>query len=441
MIVAALLVGLLVILAAAAGVARFAGSTVAGSPATGVDPAATPPGGSTEPVQQCSQGELALGSLLPRTGDQAFLGQPAAAALSLALADIEAAGGVLGSPVRLESADSGDAGSGLAVPAVQAQLERGVQAIIGPLATPVTLEVLDSLTEAGVAVVSPANTSPTLTDYPDNGLYFRTVPSDVLSGAVLADVARGLGLTRAVTLARADAYGTGVQQAFESAFAGLGGTVLLSSTYDPESGDFSADVSAMLSASPDVVVLAGFGESARIVEEMAAQGLGPQQVQVLVAESGVSKTAYADLPSGIMRGVLGVVPARGALPERKDFEQRLLDVDRRLTTFAYAAETYDAAILVALAAEYAGCADGVSVGAAIPAVANAGPGSTACDSFSRCLEVIGRGDQPNYEGVSGPLELNESGEPASGRVDVVRFVTNTNYRVIETVGPVDVPTP
>jgi hypothetical protein len=52
----------------------------------------------------------------------------------------------------------------------------------------VTLTVIDKITSAGITMFSPANTAIVLSDYPDNGLYFRNAPSDGLQGALVADL-------------------------------------------------------------------------------------------------------------------------------------------------------------------------------------------------------------------------------------------------------------
>lgn len=397
------------------------------------------PEDSAASADPCSVDSLVLGSLLPLTGDQAFLGPSGTAAVSLALVEINAAGGVLDSPVRLVSGDSGDAGSGRAAAAVADQLARGVQAVIGPVSSAVTLEVIDQVTGSGVVMISPGNTSPALTTYPDDGLYFRVVPSDAQQGTVLAQVAREGGFARAASLARADAYGVGIQEAFDSAFVNRGGSAPLAVRYSPTSVAYAEVVSSIAASEPDVVAVIGFDETATIIREMIRQGIGPNDVQVLVAEGGVSTALYSDLPRGSMVGVLGSLPVRGPVVGRKAFHQRLLEVDPALTTFAYGAETYDAVIVAALAAEYAGCAEGRAIAAALPGVVNANPGSDVCGTFGDCLEIIARGGQPNYEGVAGPMELDAAGEPGSGGVEVIRFVTNTRFVRDEAVGPLEVP--
>ncbi|MEK9736477.1 MAG: ABC transporter substrate-binding protein, partial [Candidatus Nanopelagicales bacterium] len=164
------------------------------------------------------------------------------AGVDLAVMDIDAAGGVLGQPVVNEYGDSGDTKTDLASQTVDSHLSKGVKVIIGAASSGVSLTVIDKITSNGVLQISPANTAPTLTEYPDNGLYFRTAPSDVLQGAVIAGIASGLGLTSGATIAREDPYGVGLQDAFVKDFENSGGTITAKITYDPAAPDFAAEV-------------------------------------------------------------------------------------------------------------------------------------------------------------------------------------------------------
>ena len=83
--------------------------------------------------------------------------------------------------------DSGDTTTDTANQTVDRLLSQNVDAIIGAASSGVTLTVIDKITGAGVVQFSPANTSKTLSDYPDKGLYFRTAPPDILQGAVLGE--------------------------------------------------------------------------------------------------------------------------------------------------------------------------------------------------------------------------------------------------------------
>ena len=136
-------------------------------------------------AKNCKDAALAIGSLLPTTGNLAFLGAPEIAGVDLAIKEINEAGGVAGKCVSVSHKDSGDTTTDIATQSATALINEKVDAIVGAASSGVSLSVIDQITGAGVLQISPANTSPTLSDYADNGLYFRTAPSDVLQGRVL----------------------------------------------------------------------------------------------------------------------------------------------------------------------------------------------------------------------------------------------------------------
>jgi hypothetical protein len=223
--------------------------------------------------------QLVIGTLLPLTGDLAFLGPPEVAGARLAVQDINGAGGVLGQDVRLEEGDSGDATTDTATQTVDRLLQAGVNAIVGAASSGVSLNVIDRVTGAGVMQISPANTSDQFTDYNDNGLYFRTAPPDVLQARALADLIAADGNNTVGILARNDPYGTGLaENTVENLLAGgLSEDQVVSITYDPNAATFDSEVQRMVDLNPDGIVVIGFEESSRIIQGLNENGLGPQR--------------------------------------------------------------------------------------------------------------------------------------------------------------------
>lgn len=348
---------------------------------------------------------LTIGTLLPETGSLAFLGPPEAAGVAAAVADINEQGGVLGHDVVVVHADSGDTSTNVAVQSVDRLLAEGSDAIIGAASSAVSLTVIDKITGAGVVQVSPANTAVKLSTYPDKGLYFRTAPPDTFQGAVLGQRVAVDGHATAAVLARQDTYGEGLAQTVAAAFTGAGGRVTTTVGYDPQTTDFAPAVSSVALTRPQAVVLIGFEESAKVVQELIAQGIGPEVVDLYLADGNLSNTAYLDLPAGAMVGTRGTSP--GALTSA-DFVAKLLDADPSLTDFSYAGEAYDAVVLVALAVEAAGSTDGTTIAARLAAVSKDGE---RCTEFSACRALLRSGRDVDYDGVSGPIDLDANGDP------------------------------
>jgi ABC-type branched-subunit amino acid transport system substrate-binding protein len=386
------------------------------------EPAAEEPA-AEEPAPEPSgegDGVLRLGGILPETGNLAFLGPPEFAGVELAVQDINAAGGVLGADVEWLPGDSGDNGE-VANATVDRLLAEDVDAFIGAASSGVSLTVIDKITQAGKIQFSPANTSPAFTDYADNGLYFRTAPSDVVQGAALADIMLADGAATAAFLVLNDSYGTGLQQYTIEPYVAGGGTVVYgeTETYDPQAENFDAEIAAVVEANPDAIVIIGFDETAQILGGLIEAGFGPSD-KLIYGTDGNMGNALAqqfDDPS-VVAGMRGTLPGVDVAGELADFRDALLGVDPDLIDFSYAAESYDAVIVIALAAIAAGSDDGVAVGAQINDITR---GGEKCTTFADCKALLEGGADIDYDGVSGPLEFIDAGEPSVASILILEF--------------------
>jgi hypothetical protein len=237
------------------------------------------PGGGKAATTNATGNPLIIGTLLPQTGNLAFLGPPEIAGAKLAIQDINAAGGVLGQPVQLVEGDSGDTSTDTATQTVDRLLQSGVNAIIGAASSGVSQTVIDRITGAGVLEFSPANTSDIFTTYNDNGLYFRTAPPDLLQAQALSDLISGDGNTSVGILALNDPYGTGLADNTEKDLiaAGLSQGDIKKIIYDPQAANYDSEVQQMVDFAPDAIVVIGFEESSKIIQGLNAQGIGPQR--------------------------------------------------------------------------------------------------------------------------------------------------------------------
>lgn len=389
-----------------------------------------------EATDECKSTSLVLGTMLPATGDLAFLGPPEFAGVELALEEIDAAGGVLGSPVTYIEGDSGDTTTDIASQTVDSQLAQGVNAIIGAASSGVSLTVIDKITSNGVVQFSPANTAPILTTYEDNGLYFRNSPSDVLQGAVIAQSAVDAGITKLAVVARQDPYGEGLAAATVKNFTEAGGTVTSDLLYDPAAPSFEAEVAEIKAGGPEAVAVIGFEETVKLVQEMIKQGVGPGDVQLYLVDGNLSTTAFADFPAGTMDGTIGTVPSGSV--DLTTFNERLLAFDPALTDFSYGPQSYDAAMVIALAAHKAGCADGVKIAAELPNVA--GNGGEECTTYADCIALLDAGTDIDYMGVTGGVDFNEYGDLLEGTISINEYSSNTEFAEIGSV-TAEVPLP
>ncbi|MEV0389967.1 ABC transporter substrate-binding protein [Nonomuraea sp. NPDC050643] len=366
-------------------------------------------------------GTLTLGTLLPQTGSLAFLGPPEFAGVDLALKEINEAGGVLGKPVAKFDTDSGDTTTNIASQSVDKLLAQKADAIIGAASSSVSESVIDKITGAGVVHFSPANTSDKFTTIEDKGLYFRTSPPDKLQGRVLGDLIVADGNDTVGILAMQDSYGTGLADQVQKTVTDGGAEVVERVDYDPKAADFSADVAKLKAKNPKGIVLIGFEETAKVVQELVKQGLPASKHKWYMVDGNTSNTNYVKMPKGTLEGVKGTIPGAAA-PE--DFQKKLLEVNSKLEDFSYAPESYDAANLIALAAEAAKSDAGVDIA---PKLAEVSKGGEKCTNFKACVDLLKGGKDIDYEGVSGPVEFNEAGDPAVATIGIYQYGDDNKY--------------
>lgn len=249
-------------------------------------------------VERAGDGVLKFGSILPQTGSLAFLGPPEFAGVELAIADINAAGGVLGVPVEYSPGDSGDTSTDTASQTVDRLLAEGVDAIIGAASSSVTLTVIDKITEAGVVQFSPANTSDTLSTYADHGLYFRDAPPDVLQGTVLGQLIVNDGVGTAYILGLDDAYGNGLAERIATVLTEGGVEVLGTTIYDPKATSFSSEIQTVQAADPDAIVLVTFDEGSRILRGLVEAGIGPKDKAVYGVDGNMGNALGENFDAG-----------------------------------------------------------------------------------------------------------------------------------------------
>lgn len=249
-------------------------------------------------VARKGNGVLKIGGLLPETGNLAFLGAPMIAGVEYAIDYLNKAGGVLGKPVEYSAGDSGDTSTDTASVTVDRLLSEGVDAIIGAASSGVSLTVIDKITAAGVIQFSPANTSPKLTSYADNGLFFRNAPPDDLQGAVLAEVIVADGAQSVYIMALDDAYGTGLAAVVEEVLTAAGVKVLGKKIYDPKATTFDAEVGEVVAANPDAIVLITFDEGSRILRTMVENGVGPKAKKVYGVDGNIGNALGENFDAG-----------------------------------------------------------------------------------------------------------------------------------------------
>jgi branched-chain amino acid transport system substrate-binding protein len=365
---------------------------------------------------------LKIGTALPVTGNLAFLGPPEEAGVLLAQADINAA--AAGIDLEVVFGDSGDTDNKAYETEIPRLLNEGVSAIVGAASSGVSFQFIDQVTkEAGVIQISPANTSPNFTDYDDDGLYFRTAPSDVLQGEVLGNLLAADGHATVAMIVINDAYGTGLRDNATLAFEAAGGTVVATPSYNVGDTNFASQINEMLAEAPDAIVVLAFDETKTIVPALIDAGFSNAD---LYFTDGNLADYSADFEPGLIEGSKGTLPGPPSDTISDDYKTRANELwiangGEELTSWAYSTESYDAVVLLALAALAAGSTDPAEMAAKMSEVSGYTGGGTKCTTFAECAAIINDGGVADYDGLSGGIALNEAGDPTETSIGIYQF--------------------
>lgn len=356
-----------------------------------------------------SAGSVNIGVLLGFTGPIESLTPHMADGAELAMAEVNAAGGILGgtmiNPVR---ADDGCIDSALA----QASAERlvtsdNVIAIMGADCSGVTRAVLENVAMAnGIPMISPSATSPGFSTFDSGGLFYRTAPSDARQGQVLADIVMRRGIdTVAVTHTNND-YGLGLATAFIEAYTAAGGTVTATVPHEEAKGDYSAEVGALAAAGGDALMVLGYvdggGSMIRTAYDLGAFD------QFFVGDGMFGDDLITNVGEAL-EGTVGTIPwATGEAADR--FMQVYTDAGINGAS-SFVAESYDAAALLMLAAQAGGEATPAAIAANVMNVANAPGEEVYAGELGRALAILAEGGEINYQGATN-VELIGFGEAA-----------------------------
>ncbi|GAA4160084.1 hypothetical protein GCM10022286_15620 [Gryllotalpicola daejeonensis] len=374
-----------------------------------------------------------LGTFLPLTGSLASLGPAAVAGAGEALSEINAAGGVNGTDACIISTDSSDASN----PTIGQQninklLQAKVSAILGAESSSVTENVLPTVSAASTVMFSPANTDDALTGA--SKWYFRDAAPNSVEGNALGSQILSNGQTKVAILVFNDSYGTNLRDSIQKAVEGGGGSVVYGAKgkgqeFPATETTFGSTVSAALATKPDAIVVDAFDQTNQILPALASAGWNMKNTYFVDGNLN-DFTTVAGIPD--LTGAQGSV--QGANPS-DDFKKKLDNwyaknqAGKKITAYTYGAESYDATIILALAADLAGKSDPASIQANVLTVTGAkadgsGPadGATSCKSYADCLKLIKGGNKNiHYEGQSGVGPLNAGHDPSSGYISIYQY--------------------
>ncbi|WP_223476379.1 ABC transporter substrate-binding protein [Oricola indica] len=355
-----------------------------------------------------AQAEVKMGVILGFTGPIESLTPDMAAGAEIAMKEASDSGKFLdGETVTAVRADSTCIDAAAASAAAERLITSdGVVSLMGPDCSGVTTAVANNVAiPNGVLLISPSATSPALSTIDDNGLFFRTAPSDARQGEVLADVAMEQGIKSiAITYTNND-YGKGLSDAFKAAFEAIGGEVTISAPHEDGKGDYSAEVGALASAGGDALAVLGYVDQGGRGIMQAAIDTGAFDTFAL--GDGMIGDSLLDLPGLDAAKVFGT--AAGSESDAAGKYAEMAAAAGVTGSGPYQGESYDAAALMILAIQKAGSADRGALAGNIMDIANAPGEQIGPGELGKALELVAAGTDIDYQGATG-VEFTDVGE-------------------------------
>jgi branched-chain amino acid transport system substrate-binding protein len=383
-------------------------------------------GGSGEDVSDASF-DLNVGVLVPQTGDLSAFGPAGEKAANLAVEQASAA--LEGTDITVEAnVEDSQTEPAAAQSAATKLISGGSSCLIGPWSSGEVVPVGRSVAaREQTPLISPSATSPAISELPDDGYVFRTAPSDALQGQVLADVIEeDLGSDAVISVAaRNDPYGEGIAESFTAAWEDKGGTVTDSSPvlYDVELSSYNSEAGDIVADSPDGYVIIDFEEPYNELGAALAR-TGDFDPSTMYTADGL---AFEDgIPDSIAPDSLynanGTRPATPESDIGKTFDDDFsnaepADVKRN----SFDSQNFDAVTLCVLAAVAAGSSEGPDIAEQIQAVGSAPGDQYDYTEMADAIEALQAGEDIDFQGVSGDLDLDDNGDPTVGTYDIYSY--------------------
>lgn len=372
----------------------------------------------TTVVSRQSDGVLRIGLLVPRSGPSVAIGDAVVAGVSAAVNVINSTGGVLGQPVEIIERDEGSDTATALVGVNTLLVDDQVDVIIGPTSSRVALAVLGRIVGQGTLACSPAASAISLSAFPDQGLFVRTVPSDSLQAEALARLVDQTGRNRVGVLFPDDLYGRDFADAVVKALTSLGMELTGSIAYATDSDDLSGPALAIVADSPSAVVVLGnadLGTRMLVAATDAAPSPSPWFIVNDAIRRPVQPALIAELSPERRSRIRGVSPA--ILTTNPDL-LKLLGATERDPSTAFASMAVDCLNLIALGAVAQNSDNPRAIASQIPGMSR---GGTSCRDFPTCAELLAEGRNVDYNGPEGLIRMDPQGDVTVGAFERFSF--------------------
>jgi ABC-type branched-subunit amino acid transport system substrate-binding protein len=369
--------------------------------------------------------ELTIGGIHAMTGDLGAYGPPMTRGIELAVQAVnEGVSGIDDAmTATLETADTESKAEG-AVAAARKVVGAGASCLIGPITTPESLAVLNAVTKARKMSMIPEASASALREADDAGTITRLIPPDHLQGEALAQIVYDtLGGAEGKKVAFAfqnSAYGIGLEKSFGSAWEELGGDVTLSVGYSATQPGFESEAQQLTKDEMDAIVVADYPETfGKLADALLRTGEYDPNKLFVADALNVSPIPDSISPEALegARGTQGGVVTDTAQAEA--FDALATEEGER---GPFDAQVFDASMLCYLAAVAADSTDPDAITEQLHKVANSPGKEFSYLELPEAIEALRAGEDIDYAGASGPIQIGEDGDTAIALYEQFRFI-------------------
>ncbi|MGH7321374.1 MAG: ABC transporter substrate-binding protein [Candidatus Rokuibacteriota bacterium] len=356
-----------------------------------------------------------VGVVMSLTGPAGQFGQAGSKGVELAVRDLNEAGGPAGCRLALEIRDAQSQGSVAVDVAKQLVEVKRVPAIIGGIISSVSIPILTSVTApAGVVQISPASSSPTLTQLgregKSGGWFFRTITTDALQGVAAAKYALDTGFRRLSIIHVNNDFGVNMVREFSRAYQALGGGIISVTPYNPSQASYQPEVTKAMQGGPDALYLVSYPvDGTTIARAWISQG----GVKKFLLNDGMNSAAFIkDVGPQHLNDAYGTSSGTTKTASTEYFN-REYQIFAKLDPASPAADrSYDAGAILGLALAQAGKAESAALRDSIRKVLD--PNGTTiyagAPEFRKAFALIKEGKPVRYVGVIGPVQFDRYGD-------------------------------
>jgi branched-chain amino acid transport system substrate-binding protein len=357
--------------------------------------------------------DIKIGSLGAITGPIVSLVKEINLAEQAAIAEINAGGGLLGDKAVLIEGDTGCSSQQAVDSANKLVNVEQVIGIAGALCSGATIPSASNVAvPAGVVMISPASTSPEITNLKDNDYLFRTAPSDAFQGGVLAKLVLDKGIKKVALSFINNDYGVGLAKTFRAEYTRMGGTIAGDQVHEEKKQSYRSELASLSSGGADTLVLLAMGEGSGMT--IVRQSLESGFFKTFVGADGMLTDKLVEAIGGdnLQGNMFGTTPTSKESAQLSKFKSMYGGGKSFKYGSPFTAQAYDAVMLIALAAQASGSPDRTALRDNLRKVANAPGEVVGPGDWAKAVALLKAGKDINYEGASGSHEFDSRGEVA-----------------------------